>query len=159
MGLVRALEFLSAVGDWQITAARRTIYTVVAETYEKRMTDTTSAPVPAPALAIASGFATFIVVSAAVEGLLTHMIGFSMLLALPVGALAGALAVAGVVAGLTGEVSQSQRRSAGSYAGLSIGFLIGVVVGTELLGYSLTWAALIGIGIGIVLGTWLSSQV
>jgi len=109
-------------------------------------------------LAIASGFATFLIVGMGVSQLAHQWLPAPLFMGLVIGAVAGAVATASVTAGLTGGVQDRQRRLAGGFAGYSVGFLIGFLVATSVLGAGVVSAIGIGIVVGFLAAGWGSRQ-
>ncbi|WP_246999528.1 hypothetical protein [Halosolutus gelatinilyticus] len=109
-------------------------------------------------LAIASGFATFLLVAITVTQVAGQWVGFAPLLGLPIGALAGAVATAAVTAGLTGDVPPRQRRFTGAFAGFTVGFVVGFILAMQVV--SLGGRPSFGAGavVGLLAAAWGSQQ-
>lgn len=109
-------------------------------------------------LAIASGFATFLIFGIGITILVDQWIGPAFLLGLFVGSIVGAVATAAVTAGLTGDVSSRQRRLAGGFAGYTVGFLGGFIVASRILSLDVISSIGAGVVVGFLVAGWGSRQ-
>lgn len=110
------------------------------------------------ALAIASGFATFLIVGIGFTELAHQWLPVPLLVGLVVGATAGAVATASVTAGLTGGVPRRQRRLAGGFAGYTVGFVAGFVVASWVLGLGVVPSIALGVIVGFLVAGWGARQ-
>ena len=108
------------------------------------------------ALAIASGFATFLIVGIGVGELAHQWFGLVPLLGVPVGAIAGGVATAVVSAGLTGEVEPRSRRIAGGFGGFTVGFLLGFLAAGWLAHLGVSASIIVGLVVGSLAAAWLA---
>ncbi|NHN49377.1 hypothetical protein G9464_17540 [Halostella sp. JP-L12] len=101
------------------------------------------------AMALAAGFAAFVVVGVAVTELALPWIEFSLFLGLPVGLVAGVSVAAAVYVGLSEDARGQHRRIAVATTGFGVVFLAVLILATVAVQRSVVSSLVLAVGAGM----------